>query len=128
MKHILLVEHDIFLQDMYCHMLRSEYRVSPVRSAQDCIDILDSETVDLVISDIQVGFNNGVEVLHELRSYDDWIDIPLIVLSSVPKTSFPPRIAWERYGVHAFLYKPHLTDKRLHMAIASTLASQLQKA
>lgn len=121
MKKILLVEQDIFLQDMYTRMLSDTYEVFAVRSAQSCIDILDSQSIDLVICDMYLGANNGIEVLHELRSYHDWLHIQCIVMSIVPLANYPQNARWEQYGVAGFLYKPRMSQHEFLRSIAKAL-------
>lgn len=128
-QHVVLVEHDLFLQDIYARVLtHAGYRVSAVSGAQDCIDILDTATVDLVVSELQLGSNDGVEILHELRSYDDWMSIPFIALSNIPEHTYPHQnVSWARYGVHSFLYKPETDDFRLIRAARRALREGVLK-
>lgn len=113
MKRVLVVEPDRVLLDQYCEPLARSFEVDAALTAQEAIDFLDNErTYDLIVMDFQLGKNNGVEFLQEIRSYDDWIAVPVIVLSTLPKTSLA-RERLARYGVEAFLYKPQTAPHEL---------------
>jgi DNA-binding response OmpR family regulator len=123
MKHVLLVEHDSLLADAYRRALQGEYRVSLARDAQGAIDVMDSRGADLVITDTVLGANNGIEIIHEIRSYDDWMKVPVIILSSQPQSDFPvAEGSWLAYGIAAFAYKPRLRPSQLASLVADVLA------
>lgn len=112
---ILLIESDQILRNQYEHKLTlSDHQVKAVRSAQAAIDYLDGTDmgVELIVTDLNIASNNGVEIIHELKSYDDWMSIPIIVLSSVAVSKNQiSRLA--NYGVIKYLYKPMVTPGEL---------------
>jgi DNA-binding response OmpR family regulator len=107
MKTVLLVEPDYMLGDSYQKALTENFEVRVARSAQEAIDIIDSSPVDLIITDTLISENNGIEILYEIRSYEDWLNLPVILLSSLPVQDFPisPK-DWIKYGISSFAYKP----------------------
>jgi DNA-binding response OmpR family regulator len=109
----LLIESDAILLAQFDRKLRRNFDVTPVLTAQQAIDALDNEDdFDVVILDFDLGRNNGVELLHEIRSYDDWLELPVIMLSSIPKNRLPiSKLA--KYGVEQFLYKPQTAPHEL---------------
>lgn len=110
---VLLIEPDLILLEQYELKLRKDFMVAATRTAQEALDELDAaRRFDLVVMDFDLGRNNGVELLHELRSYDDWLEIPVILLSSVPKNRLPlTKLA--KYGVERILYKPQTAPHEL---------------
>lgn len=54
-------------------------------SSQEAILILDKNICDLIVLEPVVHGNNGIEFLNELRSYNDWQQIPVIVFSTSEK-------------------------------------------
>lgn len=112
--NILFIEPDLILLEQYDRKLRQEHTVYSVRNAQSAVDILDNKDIeiDLTIMDLNIGANNGIEVLHEIRSYDDWISMPVFILSSVPESRIP-KDKLEKYGVREFLYKPQTAPNEL---------------
>ena len=82
---ILFVEDDIDVGRMYAAQLKlEEHEVVTVRTAQEALDMLDEdEGFDVIVLDILLPGSNGIAVLHELQSYDDWRKIPVVVLTNV---------------------------------------------
>lgn len=107
MKKVLLVEPDFMLGDTYEKALSKNFDVLIARGAQEAVDIIDTNEISLIITDTMISENNGIEILYEIRSYGDWMDLPMILLSSLPEQDFPisPK-DWSRYGIKNFVYKP----------------------
>lgn len=125
MKHILLVEDDAWLGDMYEHGLRHSNSVKVYRalSADQALDILDSAAIDLIVLDMFLGEFNGVELLHEIRSYSDTRSIPVIVLSAVHAHDFATSAArWREYSVVEYLYKPSTKPEDLAATVRKYFA------
>ncbi len=110
----LLIEPDNVLLSQYGRKLAQHFDVVPTLNAQYAIDALDGDMsrFDLIVMDFGLGQNNGVEFLHEIRSYDDWATIPVVVMSSVPTNRLPLE-KLETYGIQSVLYKPQTTPLEL---------------
>lgn len=119
---MLLLEQDAILRRQYSTQVGKKYEVASAKSAQEALDILDDGIeFDLIVMDINIDNNNGVEILHELRSYDDWLNIPIVILSSVPESRFA-KMSLERYGVVRFLYKPMTSPPELVKIVSRVLS------
>jgi len=132
MPHILLVEDDRWLAELYAAVLReqSSYEVSVAYSASDGLTKLSvKEKVDLIILDMLLPDHNGIEFLHEAASYEDLNATPIIVLSSVYEHDFHmhPR-RWEQYGVIDYLYKPTTKPAALLARVKKHFAQTKSKA
>jgi len=105
---ILLVEPDAMLGETYQQAFEhSGHTVFWGKTAQEGLHILDENQVDLIISELQLAMHNGLEFLYELRTYNDWRDIPVIVLTHVPPISLQMTKALSsNLGVVAYHYKP----------------------
>lgn len=124
MSTILLVEDDIWLQDLYSQALSRIESASIVTasSAGESLKILDSKPVDLIILDIFLERHSGVELIHELASYKDTRIIPVIVLSAVSENDFNmSHERWAQYGVVKSLYKPNIKPRDLKEAVEHQL-------
>lgn len=108
-KRVLLVEPDVVLGEIFAKALEAKgYVVERVAGAQEAVIAADDNRPDLVICELQLVGHSGIEFLYEFRSYADWQDIPVIVLSTVPPLEFNgSRIGLkEQLGVETYLYKP----------------------
>ncbi len=115
---VLLIEPDVVLRQLYAIKLSKTYLVHSVSSAQEAIDKLDNpkNNIAIIVLDIKLGANNGVEMIYEIRSYDDWLAIPIIILSSIPLSTIPKQ-SLVKYGVRQFLYKPSTIPSDLKRSI-----------
>lgn len=103
MKLVLLVEDEPWLAEVYeQHFLAANFTVLRAGDAQEAIEILDTKKPHVIVLDMMLPNGNGVQLLHEMQSYVDLKDIPVIIYSSVanrlPKTL-------RAYGVTAILDK-----------------------
>ncbi len=118
---ILFVEDDVEIGTMYAsQLLLEDNDVVHVRNAQEAIDILDEEEFDLIVLDILLPGSNGIAVLQELRSYRDWRQIPVIVLSNItPEDLQVSDSRLEELGVRKYLVKMETTPQHLASAVAA---------
>ena len=60
MFHILVVEDDAKLRSLFCTVLnRSGYLTVPASGGREALELLDSEYIDLIISDIMMPGMDG---------------------------------------------------------------------
>jgi len=104
---VLIVEDDKDLNQMYkLALAKAGHSVSTAFSAQTALDKLESSSFEAVVLDILLPHHNGLSVLHELRSYEDWQAIPVVVLSNLNPLDIglkPGRFA--QLGIKNFLVK-----------------------
>ena len=122
-RSLLLIEPDVVLRKQYALALRDEFDVSSAATAQQALDVLDGTThrIDVIVMDFSLGSNNGVEFLHEVRSYDDWVEIPVVMMSAVPNDRVP-QDKLTTYGVEKLLYKPQLSPVGLRTQVCRVLS------
>src|SRR3954462_13957818 len=107
MSTVLLIEPDIVLARSYTAALKlAGHKVSVVQSAQAAIHYSDNKLLELVIMELQLPKNNGVEFLYEFRSYPEWQNIPVIVLSNVALQDGVNQLFWQQMGIVRYHYKP----------------------
>ena len=69
MFHILVVEDDAKLRSLFCTVLTNNgYLALPAESGEKALSLLDSEYVDLIISDIMMPGMDGYELIDHLRT------------------------------------------------------------
>jgi CheY-like chemotaxis protein len=112
---VLVVEPDKILAKTYVQQfLLAGLDVTLARDGQTAVQYIDELKPDVLMVEMQLGAHSGIEFLHELRSYEDWADIPVIVNSSVPKEAFGvSEAAWQRLGVVRYFYKSKTSAKQL---------------
>lgn len=122
MAQILLIEPDHVLANTYRDALVvNQHSVIMCTSAQSAISAADTNQPDLVILELQLIEHSGIEFLYEFRSYPEWRDIPVIVLSTVPPIEFgnSRNILCNELGIHVYHYKPHTTLRGLLSSVNS---------
>ncbi|HVU59824.1 MAG TPA: response regulator [Candidatus Saccharimonadales bacterium] len=126
MAQILMIEPDALLARAYrAALVGAGHAVHAVATAQAAITAADGLRPDLVILELQLVAHSGVEFLYEFRSYADWQDVPLIILSCVPPAEFAANAAQLQndLGISAYLYKPQTTLQRLLNQVAAAIAA-----
>jgi DNA-binding response OmpR family regulator len=85
MKHILIVEDNTSLQNVYKEVLTQEgYEVTTVVDGPSCLQTLRTTSIDLILLDIMLpGGMNGFDILMRLKQKSEFSSIPTIVLSNL---------------------------------------------
>lgn len=106
--NILCIEPDIVLAREYKKALVST-KTDTCRiclDPQSAIEQIDVEKPDVIIMELQLAPLSGFAFLQELRSYEDFSDIPVIIYSSVPQESFSDSASsWRALNVSHYFYK-----------------------
>ncbi|MEJ6473720.1 response regulator [Pseudoalteromonas piscicida] len=84
-------------------------KVLLANNGQHALQILDSEKVDLIISDWNMPELNGEELLYQVRNHSKLKDIPFIMMTSNGGRDFV--ITAIQNGVSHFVVKPFKADK-----------------
>ena len=126
MARILLIEPDTLLSTNYVRTLAGAgHVVHMARTAEKGIVRANDSRPDLVLLELHLAGRSGLEFLYEFRSYEDWQDIPVIVLSIAPIGEF--KASWEiltsQLGVRAYLYKPRTSLVALRDAVHSLVGA-----
>lgn len=81
MARILVAEDDRNANKLIAAVLRKDnHEVLSAKDGQEALDILETEHVDLIVSDIMMPRINGVELVHQLREAN-W-DTPILILTA----------------------------------------------
>ena len=81
---ILLLEDDALLSKILTKHLRENYDTTPVYDGNSALEILEEEKFDLLIFDSNVPGISGLELIKELRSYND--TTPIIMITAYQDT------------------------------------------
>jgi DNA-binding response OmpR family regulator len=121
---VLLIEPDRILARQYQKAFEAVgFKVQVCSGAQQAVTIIDKQPPDVIIIELQLSGHSGVEFLHEFRSYEDWVNIPVIIYSSVPEYALGVGpSAWRSLGVSRYFYKPQTSLNQLVGAVKGLLA------
>ena len=119
MANILVVEDtNLSLQLLDFFLKRDNHTVLKANNGLEAIDCLQTNPVDLVITDLNMPEMDGFSLLERMRSNDQYRDLPVIVLtaSGVERTE---QLAFEK-GATAFLTQPY-SSKELGKLVSDCL-------
>lgn len=115
MKHILIVDDDIHINNMLDDVLTREgYRVSHAYSGTEALFVLSSSKPDLVLLDLMLPGLNGEEVLPQISG------IPVIIISA--KSDVRDKVSLLLCGAVDYITKPFDIDE-----LTARIAVQLRK-
>lgn len=108
MASVLVADNDSIARGQYISGLQQAgHSVTGASSAQATLDAIDEIKPDIIVLDIVLSVHNGITVLFEMMSYNDWSRIPVIILSSIPKADFANSDdIWKRLNVVSYCHKP----------------------
>ncbi|QQE67039.1 DNA-binding response regulator [Leptolyngbya sp. BL0902] len=105
MKTILLVDDDSILLVALSRRLQAQnYQVFQSQTAQAALDLLATQTVDVVVSDIMMPGMDGLEFCKQLRATPVGQAVPFIFLSSLGEVN--DRVKGHLIGADDYLPKP----------------------
>ncbi len=121
MKQILIVEDNIDLQKVISLTLNSEYRIFQAYNGEEALEILASNNIDLIITDLMMPIMDGLEMCRRVKQDRSICHIPIIMLTA--KLTEETRSQAYEIGANAFLAKP-FSSKVLLSRISNLLASK----
>jgi len=119
-KKVLIVEDDTWLAQQYKRVLiRHGYNVVLTSSANEAINVIDEIGADIIVLDILLTGSTAFALLHELQSYNDTCNIPVIICTSLADELFIEDL--KPYGVDSILDKTEMQPSDLALAIHGAL-------
>jgi DNA-binding response OmpR family regulator len=116
---VLLIEPDTKLANIYRAALeQAGHVVLHAAYAQDAVHEADEIHPDMVILELQLAGHNGIEFIYEFRSYSEWQNVPIILLTMVaPHALGITTEMFQRLGIIDCLYKPATNLRKLLNAV-----------
>ena len=104
---ILLVEDNLCLREIVCQILTDDYRITEAESGEEAIEALQSKDFDLVITDLNMGEVNGIQVLKKAKELNPETMV-IIMTANHDVTCYHEALGLDACG---YLLKPFkLTD------------------
>ena len=121
---ILVVDDDKnILQVLEARLAFAKYKTLTARSAEEAVEVLAAQHVDLVVSDVKMPGMGGVGLLREVLA--QWPQVPVILLTAYG--SIPDAVSTIRSGAADYLTKP-FDGHQLLAKIAELLGRNAEKA
>ncbi|MCW9052861.1 MAG: sigma 54-interacting transcriptional regulator [Motiliproteus sp.] len=118
---LLLVDDDPSLMRLLVLRLEAEhYQVLTASNGQEALQVLRSEEIDLVISDLRMDEMDGLELFEQVQHY--YPGKPVIIITA--QGTIPEAVSATQQGVFGFLTKPVDKKELLHQISQALAASQ----
>lgn len=120
MSTVLLIEDELWLAELLCTTLeQAEYRVVHAADPYEAIDYIDDSRPDIIVLDVLLKGATAFGLLHELRSYGDTAQIPVILCTNNADTLKVDSLA--AYGVVKVIDKTTMNPGDLVAGVRSIL-------
>jgi two-component system phosphate regulon response regulator PhoB len=118
-SRIVVVEDEPDIADFLRDALRKEgYRASVAGNAQQALEAIRQEPVDLVILDLMLPDMSGLEVLKQLKRYDETSSVRVIVVSA--RSEELDRVLAFEFGADDYVTKP-FSPRELMLRVKAVL-------
>lgn len=108
MKHILLVEDDPFLRDIYTTKFKEQgFSVEAAGDGKEALRKIAVKEPDLLLLDIVLPYINGWEILRKIKNDQRFKKISIIIISNLGQKAEVEKAM--RLGANKFLIKAHYT-------------------
>lgn len=112
LKKILVVDDEKFIRTGISLILEDTFKeqveVIQAKNGKEAIEIIESREFDIIISDINMPFINGIDLIKEIRKSNQ--DVEVIVISGYDEFEYARQCM--KYGVKNYLLKP-INDEEL---------------
>ena len=112
MKHILLVEDDPFIRDMYSTKLKEiGFFVETAKTGKEAIEKVNKEKPDLILLDIVLPHKDGWRVLKEIKQKQKFKNVQIIMLTNLGQKMEVEKGL--KLGAEKYLIKAHYTPQQV---------------
>lgn len=118
---LLLVEDNEDLLGLMVKLLGTDYKIHTATNGKEALEIVESEDIDLIVSDVMMPVMDGIEFCRSIKGNFDTFHIPLILLTA--KKQEEDRVEAYESGADAFITKPFNLSV-LHARIGNLLKSR----
>src|SRR5690606_23935518 len=101
---LLIIDDQRDILNFLTEILQDRYKVLTALNAEDALNILQSNEVHLIVSDVMMPGMDGFELCDFLKTNVDYCHIPIIMLTA--KNSFRSKIEGLGIGADAYIGKP----------------------
>lgn len=122
---IMVADDDMFMRSLVVKAFRDKGRVIEVDDASDVVDVYLEELPDVLFLDIHMPGGSGLDVMNELKSFDDSAYVIIMSSDSIRDNV----LVAKKYGAKGFVAKPFTTEKldAVYERCPSVVAAALRK-
>lgn len=104
-KRVLVVEDNELNLKLFCDLLKAHgYATEAVRDGRDAYERARAFAPDLIITDIQLPYMTGIELIGELRADESLAAVPIMAVTAYAGLGDEGRI--REAGANAYVSKP----------------------
>ena len=105
MAKILVVEDNALNIKLFCDLLTAHgHETEPVTDSRDALERARAFHPDLVITDIQLPYISGIELMEMLRADDEFKNVPIMAVTAYAAAGDDER--FRAAGAQAYVSKP----------------------
>lgn len=117
MTRVLLIEDDRWLSEILASAFDDSFAVEIAHDPIDAMTKIDTNLPDVIVLDVLLTATTAFTLLHELQSYVDTAQIPVILCTSLASTLSHDDVA--AYGVRQIIDKTTMKPIDLVRAVRS---------
>lgn len=106
---VLVVEDNEDLIQFMHDTLSINYRVLTAPNGQEALNIVESNDIDIIISDVMMPVMDGLEMCEQLKNNPNYSHLPIILLSA--KTDVETKVKGLNWGADVYLDKPFSVEQ-----------------
>ncbi len=114
---ILVVDDELGARQSLEVILEDDYRVLSVESGREALEVLQRESVDLILLDVNMPDMDGLEALRRIKEQDETLDVIMVSALNLARKA----VDAIRLGAYDYITKPYEPDDILstvHRAIS----------
>ena len=105
---ILVVEDDPEMRGYLAKELSEQYNVLVAANGEDALELVESQRIDLIVSDIMMPGIDGIALCNRIKSTTEFCHIPVILLTAA--VGMETRIETLEAGADGYIEKPFAID------------------
>ncbi len=121
LPQLLLVDDEEDILDFLERILSKNYKIAKAENGKEALEILATEAIQLIISDVMMPQLDGFEFCKIIKSNVEFSHIPIILLTA--KNTIQSKVKGLELGADAYIEKP-FSKEHLNAQIANLLANR----
>jgi len=109
---VLIVDDSLSVRNSLTQLMNDGgYRTVTARDGLEAVNLLESESPDIILTDLEMPRMNGLDLVSYIRNSNQWNPLPVVMITS--RTMAKHRQQAEKVGVNRYITKPFTEDEVL---------------